>query len=314
MKISVLVDDEFKAELEQAQLSLFSGKTRDKVHVSTLTSCKRKAYWDFKINAPPTTVDAENFWRGKTMETGVVELCQIIAKKKNAELKDQYNPDNVEPLASIDVFFGGAPYELKDSASGIRKRITSGTFRDYLKQLLFYMVKTGNKTGKLIIHYQTVEMQFMGERCGTCYQAKKNCKCQQFDADGSLWYKVPKNAKPSGFEVWKIGIDSDEMVEKIRYEMRFGVAQMNLALRYENPRDLPKVKDEQNWKCEKCKYKDICKDTPETDVSKEFKNAPDWLDEFIESDTDKRRLENLVDSLSKGLAIYKDIQGGTPNV
>jgi CRISPR/Cas system-associated exonuclease Cas4 (RecB family) len=188
----------------------------------------------------------------------ITELASLGVAQANIEMDGIVaHPDIMNEVEDVIV-------ELKDTVNGKRLDITDGTFRAYLRQLLYYLVMTGIEKGIISIRYNIRELRWI-----------------KSDSEGNDYFFRPFNAKDVGIESWEIHLPATDVAREIlKNEM---VRRKNLFLKALEENDvsvLPRLPEfARKKKCGWCPFYDKCmnKDN-ESDKAKEMANEIDILD------------------------------------
>ena len=264
MAITIRKNPKFTDLLQKNLKSRYEDKRRvdNIVHVSDIipTTCIRKQYYSRKFPEldPLSNESVHHFVRGESSEFVITELASLGVAQANIEM------DGIVAHPDIMNEVGGVIVELKDTVNGKRLDITDGTFRAYLRQLLYYLVMTGIEKGIISIRYNIRELRWI-----------------KSDSEGNDYFFRPFNAKDVGIESWEIHLPATDVAREIlKNEM---VRRKNLFLKALEENDvsvLPRLPEfARNKKCGWCPFYDKCmnKDN-ETDKAKEMSNEIDILD------------------------------------
>ena len=264
MAITIRKNSKFTDLLQKNLKSRYEDKRRvdNVVHVSDIipTTCIRKQYYSRKFPEldPLSNESVHHFVRGESSEFVITELASLGVAQANIEMDGIVaHPDIMNEVEDVIV-------ELKDTVNGKRLDITDGTFRAYLRQLLYYLVMTGIEKGIISIRYNIRELRWI-----------------KSDSEGNDYFFRPFNAKDVGIESWEIHLPATDVAREIlKNEM---VRRKNLFLKALEENDvsiLPRLPEfARNKKCPWCPFYDKCmnKDN-ETDKAKEMANEIDILD------------------------------------
>jgi CRISPR/Cas system-associated exonuclease Cas4 (RecB family) len=264
MAITIRKNPQFTDLLQKNLKSRYEDKRRvdNVVHVSDIipTTCIRKQYYSRKFPEldPLSNESVHHFVRGESSEFVITELASLGVAQANIEMDGIVaHPDIMNEVEDVIV-------ELKDTVNGKRLDITDGTFRAYLRQLLYYLVMTGIEKGIISIRYNIRELRWI-----------------KSDSEGNDYFFRPFNAKDVGIESWEIHLPATDVAREIlKNEM---VRRKNLFLKALEENDvsiLPRLPEfARNKKCGWCPFYDKCmnKDN-ETDKAKEMANEIDILD------------------------------------
>ena len=264
MAITIRKNPKFTDLLQKNLKSRYEDKRRvdNVVHVSDIipTTCIRKQYYSRKFPEldPLSNESVHHFVRGESSEFVITELASLGVAQANIEMDGIVaHPDIMNEVEDVIV-------ELKDTVNGKRLDITDGTFRAYLRQLLYYLVMTGIEKGIISIRYNIRELRWI-----------------KSDSEGNDYFFRPFNAKDVGIESWEIHLPATDVAREIlKNEM---VRRKNLFLKALEENDvsiLPRLPEfARNKKCPWCPFYDKCmnKDN-ETDKAKEMANEIDILD------------------------------------
>jgi CRISPR/Cas system-associated exonuclease Cas4 (RecB family) len=264
MAITIRKNPQFTNLLQKNLKSRYEDKRRvdNVVHVSDIipTTCIRKQYYSRKFPEldPLSNESVHHFVRGESSEFVITELASLGVAQANIEMDGIVaHPDIMNEVEDVIV-------ELKDTVNGKRLDITDGTFRAYLRQLLYYLVMTGIEKGIISIRYNIRELRWI-----------------KSDSEGNDYFFRPFNAKDVGIESWEIHLPATDVAREIlKNEM---VRRKNLFLKALEENDvsiLPRLPEfARNKKCGWCPFYDKCmnKDN-ETDKAKEMANEIDILD------------------------------------
>ena len=264
MAITIRKNPKFTDLLQKNLKSRYEDKRRvdNVVHVSDIipTTCIRKQYYSRKFPEldPLSNESVHHFVRGESSEFVITELASLGVAQANIEMDGIVaHPDIMNEVEDVIV-------ELKDTVNGKRLDITDGTFRAYLRQLLYYLVMTGIEKGIISIRYNIRELRWI-----------------KSDSEGNDYFFRPFNAKDVGIESWEIHLPATDVAREIlKNEM---VRRKNLFLKALEENDvsiLPRLPEfARNKKCGWCPFYDKCmnKDN-ETDKAKEMANEIDILD------------------------------------
>ena len=261
MAITIRKNPKFTDLLQKNLKSRYEDKRRidNVVHVSDIipTTCIRKQYYSRKFPEldPLSNESVHHFVRGESSEFVITELASLGVAQANIEMDGIVaHPDIMNEVEDVIV-------ELKDTVNGKRLDITDGTFRAYLRQLLYYLVMTGIEKGIISIRYNIRELRWI-----------------KSDSEGNDYFFRPFNAKDVGIESWEIHLPATDVAREIlKNEM---VRRKNLFLKALEENDvslLPRLPEfARNKKCGWCPFYDKCmnKDN-ETDKAKEMANEID---------------------------------------
>ncbi|HYX56236.1 MAG TPA: hypothetical protein VE818_08760 [Nitrososphaeraceae archaeon] len=264
MAITIRKNPQFTDLLQKNLKSRYEDKRRvdNVVHVSDIipTTCIRKQYYSRKFPEldPLSNESVHHFVRGESSEFVITELASLGVAQANIEMDGIVaHPDIMNEVEDVIV-------ELKDTVNGKRLDITDGTFRAYLRQLLYYLVMTGIEKGIISIRYNIRELRWI-----------------KSDSEGNDYFFRPFNAKDVGIESWEIHLPATDVAREIlKNEM---VRRKNLFLKALEENDvsiLPRLPEfARNKKCGWCPFYDKCmnKDN-ETDKAKEMAKEIDILD------------------------------------
>ena len=264
MAITIRKNPKFTDLLQKNLKSRYEEKRRvdNVVHVSDIipTTCIRKQYYSRKFPEldPLSNESVHHFIRGESSEFVITELASLGVAQATIEMDGIVaHPDIMNEVESVIV-------ELKDTVNGKRLDITDGTFRAYLRQLLYYLVMTGIEKGIISIRYNIRELRWI-----------------KSDSEGNDYFFRPFNAKDVGIESWEIHLPATDVAREIlKNEM---VRRKNLFLKALEENDvsiLPRLPEfARNKKCSWCPFYDKCmnKDN-ETDKAKEMAKEIDILD------------------------------------
>ena len=264
MAITIRKNPQFTDLLQKNLKSRYEDKRRvdNVVHVSDIipTTCIRKQYYSRKFPEldPLSNESVHHFVRGESSEFVITELASLGVSQANIEMDGIVaHPDIMNEVEDVIV-------ELKDTVNGKRLDITDGTFRAYLRQLLYYLVMTGIEKGIISIRYNIRELRWI-----------------KSDSEGNDYFFRPFNAKDVGIESWEIHLPATDVAREIlKNEM---VRRKNLFLKALEENDvsiLPRLPEfARNKKCGWCPFYDKCmnKDN-ETDKAKEMAKEIDILD------------------------------------
>jgi hypothetical protein len=264
MAITIRKNPQFTDLLQKNLKSRYEDKRRvdNVVHVSDIipTTCIRKQYYSRKFPEldPLSNESVHHFVRGESSEFVITELASLGVAQANIEMDGIVaHPDIMNEVENVIV-------ELKDTVNGKRLDITDGTFRAYLRQLLYYLVMTGIEKGIISIRYNIRELRWI-----------------KSDSEGNDYFFRPFNAKDVGIESWEIHLPATDVAREIlKNEM---VRRKNLFLKALEENDvsiLPRLPEfARNKKCGWCPFYDKCmnKDN-ETDKAKEMAKEIDILD------------------------------------
>jgi CRISPR/Cas system-associated exonuclease Cas4 (RecB family) len=264
MAITIRKNPQFTDLLQKNLKSRYEDKRRvdNVVHVSDIipTTCIRKQYYSRKFPEldPLSNESVHHFVRGESSEFVITELASLGVTQANIEMDGIVaHPDIMNEVEDVIV-------ELKDTVNGKRLDITDGTFRAYLRQLLYYLVMTGIEKGIISIRYNIRELRWI-----------------KSDSEGNDYFFRPFNAKDVGIESWEIHLPATDVAREIlKNEM---VRRKNLFLKALEENDvsiLPRLPEfARNKKCGWCPFYDKCmnKDN-ETDKAKEMAKEIDILD------------------------------------
>jgi CRISPR/Cas system-associated exonuclease Cas4 (RecB family) len=264
MAITIRKNPQFTDLLQKNLKSRYEDKRRvdNVVHVSDIipTTCIRKQYYSRKFPEldPLSNESVHHFVRGESSEFVITELASLGVVQANIEMDGIVaHPDIMNEVEDVIV-------ELKDTVNGKRLDITDGTFRAYLRQLLYYLVMTGIEKGIISIRYNIRELRWI-----------------KSDSEGNDYFFRPFNAKDVGIESWEIHLPATDVAREIlKNEM---VRRKNLFLKALEENDvsiLPRLPEfARNKKCGWCPFYDKCmnKDN-ETDKAKEMAKEIDILD------------------------------------
>jgi hypothetical protein len=263
MAITIRKNSTFTDLLQKNLKSRYEDKRRvdNIVHVSDIipTTCIRKQYYSRKFPEldPLSNESVHHFVRGESSEFVITELASLGVAQANIEMDGIVaHPDIMNEVEDVIV-------ELKDTVNGKRLDITDGTFRAYLRQLLYYLVMTGIEKGIISIRYNIRELRWI-----------------KSDSEGNDYFFRPFNGKDVGIESWEIHLPATDVAREIlKNEM---VRRKNLFLKALEENDvsiLPRLPEFARKKCSWCPFYDKCmnKDN-ETDKAKEMSNEIDILD------------------------------------
>jgi hypothetical protein len=264
MPITIRLNPKFTDLLQKNLKSRYEDRRRldTIVHVSDIipTTCIRKQYYSRKFPEldPLSNESVHHFVRGESSEFVITELASLGVSQANIEMDGIVaHPDIMSEVEDVIV-------ELKDTVNGKRLDITDGTFRAYLRQLLYYLVMTGIEKGIISIRYNIRELRWI-----------------KSDSVGNDYFFRPFNAKDVGIESWEVHLPAADIAREIlKNEM---VRRKNLFLKALEENDvsiLPRLPEfARNKKCPWCPFYDKCmnKDN-ETDKAKEMANEVDLLD------------------------------------
>ena len=264
MAITIRKNPKFTDLLQKNLKSRYEDKRRinNIVHVSDIipTTCIRKQYYSRKFPEldPLSNESVHHFVRGESSEFVITELASLGVAQANIEMDGIVaHPDIMNEVEDVIV-------ELKDTVNGKRLDITDGTFRAYLRQLLYYLVMTGIEKGIISIRYNIRELRWI-----------------KSDSEGNDYFFRPFNAKDVGIESWEIHLPATDVAREIlKNEM---VRRKNLFLKALEENDvsiLPRLPEfARNKKCGWCPFYDKCMNRDnETDKAKEMANEIDILD------------------------------------
>jgi hypothetical protein len=264
MTITIRKNPKFTDLLQKNLKSRYEDKRRldSVVHVSDIipTTCIRKQYYSRKFPEldPLSNESVHHFIRGESSEFAITELASLGVAQANIEMDGIVaHPDIMNTVEDVIV-------ELKDTVNGKRLDITDGTFRAYLRQLLYYLVMTGIEKGIISIRYNIRELRWI-----------------KTDSEGNDYFFRPFNAKDVGIESWEVHLPAADVTREIlKNEM---VRRKNLflkALEENNVSILPRLPEfVRNKKCPWCPFYDKCMNKDdETDKAKEMANEIDILD------------------------------------
>ncbi len=220
-------------------------KVEDIIHVSDILFgyCLRKSYYSRIIgNHEFTDEDIDNFVRGEASEYVLVRLADIGVGQLELDFDDGLlvaRPDLYSKDKKVIV-------EFKDTKSFERLTPIHSKFKDYLRQLLYYLTISEIETGILCIRYAS------------------NRKLQWIKRDdqGDYFFspivnhKTGENKLPE-LETWTIILEKDSSIrELLRQEIRTRALLLRKALDTKDDSELPKVVEE--WKCIRCPFLENC--------------------------------------------------------
>ncbi len=263
MVIIIQKNPEFTNLLQKNLMSRHEEKRRrdNRVHVSDIipTTCIRKQYYSRKFPDmdPLSNESIHHFVRGESSEFVITQLSDLGVAQADIEMDGILaHPDIMSDEKDVIV-------ELKDTVNGRRLDFYDGTFRSYLRQLLYYMVMTGIEKGIISIRYNIKELRWV-----------------KSDSEGDYFFR-PFNAKDVGIESWEVLLPSHDIARQIlKNEM---VRRKNLFLKALEEKDvsiLPRlIDDAKRGKCPYCPFYDKCiNQDSETNEAKEMAKEIDLLD------------------------------------
>jgi len=183
--------------------------SRTGIHVSDLVYCLREAYWKKKDPQPQTVKTLSFFVDGARRHEALQELLDVDSE---VEVEKYGVVGHVDMLEED--LFNFIPVEVKTTRS------QNSLPEHYLKQLGFYAVLLGVKSGCLVIQ-------------------------RLINEDPWEFYLVE----------W-----THEEITELEEEMKHKASLLQNALKNETPEILPKAEQTMNWKCQNCLYKQRCGD------------------------------------------------------
>jgi hypothetical protein len=269
MTIHIRRDEQFTDLLQNNLMSKYETKRRlddSPVHVSDImpSTCIRKQYYSRKFPIGLSNESVHHFVRGESSEFVITQLANLPGGVSQAEIEMD------EIVGHIDIMSENEKdkqivVELKDTVSGTRLDFYNdsfGTFKSYLRQLLYYLVITGIDKGIISIRYNVKELRWV--------------KC---DSEGDFFFR-PFDAKDVGIESWEVFLPSHDITREIlKNEM---VRRKNLFLKALEENDvsiLPRlIDDAKRIKCPSCAYYEKCGEDSEKLEAQEMAREVDLLD------------------------------------
>lgn len=245
MVFSVIRDRSFNDLLINNLKQRYKDKKRNvasPVHVSDLIgSCARKqAYTRMTQEETHDDVSVHNFVRGELAERIILDLANINARQVPVSMNGITG--HIDGVLETDK--GRVVIELKDSASLIRLGPKDDLFRQYLKQLLAYIVMSDDiENGILSIRYNIRPMEWLKR-----------------DSEKNDYYIRKHDTESVGTESWAIYLSKDDILRKqLREEL---VEKRNLfleSLSTNNIALLPRLRGHDKiLKCKNCIYFNNC--------------------------------------------------------
>ncbi len=267
MAIIIRPDSEFTALLKNNLRSRYDDRKKDRIglapiHVSDIlpSSCIRKQYYSraYPDEDPITDESIHHFVRGESSEFAITQLAKIGVAQAELQMDDIVaHPDIMDNSDGKKVII-----ELKDTVTGKRLDINDYTFRSYLRQLLYYLIMTGNEKGIISIRYNIRELRLI----------KK-------DETGEYFFR-PNNAKVAGVESWSVNLPKDDIAREIlRNEMVLRKNMLMNALENHDVTILPRLTEPlKSSKCPNCPFYRRCYDEMENEKALDIARQTDILD------------------------------------
>lgn len=267
MAIIIRPDSEFTALLKNNLRSRYDDRKKDRIglapiHVSDIlpSSCIRKQYYSraYPDEDPITDESIHHFVRGESSEFAITQLAKIGVAQAELQMDDIVaHPDIMDNSDGKKVII-----ELKDTVTGKRLDINDYTFRSYLRQLLYYLIMTGNEKGIISIRYNIRELRLI----------KK-------DETGEYFFR-PNNAKVAGVESWSVNLPKDDITREIlRNEMVLRKNMLMNALENHDVTILPRLTEPlKSSKCPNCPFYRRCYDEMENEKALDIARQTDILD------------------------------------
>lgn len=267
MAIIIRPDSEFTALLKNNLRSRYDDRKKERIglapiHVSDIlpSSCIRKQYYSraYPDEDPITDESIHHFVRGESSEFAITQLAKIGVAQAELQMDDIVaHPDIMDNSDGKKVII-----ELKDTVTGKRLDINDYTFRSYLRQLLYYLIMTGNEKGIISIRYNIRELRLI----------KK-------DETGEYFFR-PNNAKVAGVESWSVNLPKDDIIREIlRNEMVLRKNMLVNALENHDVTILPRLTEPlKSSKCPNCPFYRRCYDEMENEKALDIARQTDILD------------------------------------
>lgn len=270
MVFSIKRDDSFNDKLQQNLTERFKRNRRsmsEAVHVSDITSgCIRKAWFRRKY-PEENTVDintALHFLRGIAYEHALTLLLQLDSTQVPVESADKELVGHIDAI----VVENGKQcvVEIKSTNSMAHFDLQHTTFKEYMRQALYYLVISGLEKAYIIIKYEQHEQRFY-----------------KTDKQGSKHYIRERSHRPARLDTWEIILSKDSIErQKIHAEMMESKALFLESLQRDNVAKLPRLTGPARYiKCRSCSYYDKCFNKTEQDQSAvEYASKVDILDQL----------------------------------
>lgn len=256
MVFSIRKDETFNEKLQHNLTERFKRNRRsmnEAVHVSDITSgCIRKAWFRRKY-PDDDTIDintALHFLRGIAYQHALTLLLQLDSTEVPVESKDN------ELVGHIDAIIVEAGkecvVEMKSTNTIAHFDINHTTFKEYLRQALYYLVLSGLEKAYIIIKYEQQEQRFY-----------------KIDKHGYKHYIRERSHRPARLETWEIVLSKDSIErQKIEAEMMESKVLFLESLQSDNVAKLPRLTGPARYiKCRSCPYYDKCFNKSEQDQS-----------------------------------------------
>lgn len=266
MPIIIRPDSEFTDLLKNNLRSRYEEKKKDRmglapIHVSDIlpSSCIRKQYYSriYPHEDPISDESIHHFVRGESSEFAITQLAKTGVAQAELQMDDIVAHPDIMDNTSQKVII-----ELKDTVAGKRLDINDYTFRSYLRQLLYYLIMTGNEKGIISIRYNIRELRLI----------KK-------DETGEYFFR-PNNAKVAGVESWSVNLPKDDIAREIlRNEMVLRKNMLMNALENHDVTILPRLTEPlKSSKCPNCPFYRRCYDEMENEKALDIARQTDILD------------------------------------
>jgi hypothetical protein len=273
MTILIRKNQEFTDLLQKNLMSKHEEKRLERldntVHVSDIipTTCIRKQYYSRKFPevSPLSNESVHHFVRGEASEYVITQLADMGVAQADIEMDGIVAHPDIMSDGDKEGKIKNVIVELKDTINGRRLNFydSTGTFRAYLRQLLYYLVMTKIEKGIISIRYNIKELKWI-----------------KSDSEGDYFFR-PFDAKDVGIESWEVFLPSHDIAREIlKNEM---VRRKNLFLKALEESDvsiLPRlIDDAKRSKCPCCPYHEKCinRDS-ETYEAQEMAKETDLLD------------------------------------
>jgi hypothetical protein len=268
---SIRKDTTFNAKLEQNLVDKFTHNRRnedDPVHVSDLTSgCIRKSWYRRKFPEQDTvdTTTALHFLRGIASQYALTQLLNLERTEVPITSSDSEIVGHVD--AMLREGSKDCVVEMKSTNSMSHYDIDDDTFKNYLRQIFYYLILTDLEKAYLIIKYEQHEMRFF----------KK-------DKEGNSHYIRERDHKPASIETWEIILTRDSIEhQKLKSEMMEAKSIFLESLQKSDVSMLPRLTGTPRFiKCRTCQFYQKCfqEDTQSTDAVN-FGSKVSVLDQLV---------------------------------
>lgn len=247
MVFSIRKDDTFNQRLQCNLTERFTSNRRsvnEAVHVSDLTSgCIRKAWFRRKYpNNDVIEIDtALHFLRGISSQYALTQLLKLDRIEVPIASKDGEIVGHVDAIirdGNKDCII-----EMKSTNSMAHFDLDHHTFREYLRQVLYYLVLSDLEKAYLVIKYEQHEQRFFKR-----------------DKEGNMHYIRERDHKPARLETWEIVLSKNSIErQKIEAEMMEAKALFLESLQTDNVAKLPRLTGASRFiKCRSCAYYQKC--------------------------------------------------------